>query len=51
MNLAPMRFKEYSWPHNPEIYTAAYQRRVAVHPLAQGRPVLQEPGSGHPVCQ
>ena len=44
MNLAPMRFKEYSWPHNPEIYTAAYQRRVAVHPLAQGRPVLQELG-------
>ena len=44
MKLAPMRFKEYSWPHNPELYTAAYHRRVAVHPLAQGRPVLQELG-------
>ena len=30
MNLAPMRYKDYVWPHNPETYTISFKRQVAV---------------------
>ena len=26
MNLAPMRYKDYVWPHNPETYTISFRR-------------------------
>ena len=26
MNLAPMRYKDYVWPHNPETYTISFKR-------------------------
>ena len=31
MRLTPMRYKDYTWPHNPEVYTVEYQRRIAAH--------------------
>ena len=45
MRLAPMRFKDYTWPHNPEVYTVEHQRRMAVHPVPFGRCVVQDLGS------
>ncbi len=51
MKLTPMRFKEYTWPHNPEIYTVEHRRRVAVHPVPFGRCVLQDLGGGYRILR
>ena len=44
MLLAPMRYKDYTWPHNPEVYTVEHQRRMAVHPVPYGGCVVQDLG-------
>lgn len=45
MRLTPMRYKDYTWPHNPEVYTVEYQRRMVAHQVPFGRCVLQDLGS------
>lgn len=49
MRLTAMRFKDYTWPHNPEVYTVENRRRVAVHQVHFGRCVLQELGGSYRV--
>ena len=44
MRLTPMRYKEFTWPHNPEIYTVEYRRQMAAHKVPFGRCVLQNLG-------
>ncbi len=44
MKLAPMRFKEYVWPHNPRVYSIEYRRRVVSHAVPFGLYVLQNMG-------
>lgn len=44
MLLAPMRFKNYTWPHNPEIYAVERRRRLAVLPVPYGGCVIQDLG-------
>lgn len=44
MNLTPMRYKSYTWPHNPHSYSIRYERRVAVHKLPYGRSVMEDLG-------
>ena len=44
MRLTPMRYKEFTWPHNPEIYTVEYRRQIAAHKVPFGRCVLQDLG-------
>lgn len=39
-----MRYKEYTWPHNPETYAVEYRRKVASHKVPFGRYVLQDLG-------
>ena len=51
MRLTPMRFKDYTWPHNPEVYVVERQRRLAVHPVPFGRCVIQDLGSGYQVLR
>lgn len=51
MRLTPMRFKEFTWPHNPEVYSVEYRRRVAVHPVPFGPCVMQELGSSYRVLK
>ena len=51
MHLTPMRFKNFTWPHNPEVYTLEYRRRIAVHPLPFGGCVMQELGSAYRVLK
>ena len=51
MHLAPMRYKDYTWPHNPEVYAVEYQRRMAVHPVPYGRCVMQDLGSSYRVLR
>ena len=44
MRLTPMRYKDYTWPHNPEVYTVERQRRLVVHQIPLGRCVIQDLG-------
>ena len=44
MYLAPMRFKEYVWPHNPRVYEISYQKQIAVHAVPFGLYTLQNMG-------
>ena len=44
MRLTPIRYKEFTWPHNPEIYTVEYRRQMAAHKVPFGRCVLQDLG-------
>lgn len=48
MKLKPMRFKDYTWPSNPESYRIVFRRTVAEHKLPFGRSVTQELGT---VCR
>lgn len=44
MNLSPMRFKNFVWPHNPVVYSITYERKMAVHKVPFGRHHLQSLG-------
>ena len=51
MNLAPMRFKNYIWPHNPRVYEIGFRRAMAAHHVPFGRTVLQGMGMEHRVLR
>ena len=51
MNLTPMRYKSYTWPHNPRVYSIDFQRPVAVHKTPFGHYQLQDLGMGHRVME
>lgn len=44
MLLKPMRYKDYTWPHNPETYAVEYHRQVAAHKMPLGGFCLQDLG-------
>lgn len=44
MTLAPMRFKDYVWPHNPRTYEIEYKREIISHKVPFGNYVLQTMG-------
>ena len=44
MILAPMRFKSFVWPHNPRVYSIAFQRKIAAHKIPFGLHYLQSLG-------
>ena len=44
MRLEPMRFKSFTWPHNPRTYHIAFQRQVAAHKIPFGNYCLQDLG-------
>lgn len=44
MELSPMRYKDYVWPHNPKVYTIDYERQVAVDKVPFGQYRLQDLG-------
>ncbi len=44
VDLNPMRYKNYVWPHNPRTYTIEYERKVAVHKVPFGRYAMQDLG-------
>ena len=51
MRLTPMRYKDYTWPHNPEVYVVGHQRRLAVPPVPFGQCVIQDLGSSYRVLR
>lgn len=44
MRLTPMRYKNYTWPHNPRVYSIDYERKMAVHKVPFGLYHLQDLG-------
>lgn len=51
MNLTPMRYKNYVWPHNPRVYTIDYERAMAEHKVPYGLYHLQDLGRRHRVMR
>lgn len=46
MILTPMRFKTFTWPHNPEIYNIDFTRDITAHKVPMGAYILQNMGRG-----
>lgn len=42
--LAPMRYKDYTWPHNPQSYQMVWQRPCVVHKIPLGGWYIQQMG-------
>lgn len=51
MKLAPMRYKDYVWPHNPETYTITFRRAVAAAKVPFGRYGMQDLGLSYRVME
>lgn len=51
MNLTPMRYKSYTWPHNPRVYSIDFRRPVAAHKMPFGRYQLQDLGMSQRVME
>lgn len=49
MELMPMQYKDFIWPHNPRTYSIRYERRVAVHKVPFGRYAMQNLGLSYRV--
>lgn len=49
--LAPMRYKNYTWPHNPESYQVVWQRPCVVHKIPLGGWYVQQLGTTARVIQ
>ena len=39
-----MRYKDYTWPHNPESCAVEYRRQIAAHKIPLGGWYLQDLG-------
>ncbi|MEG2454756.1 MAG: LysM peptidoglycan-binding domain-containing protein [Oscillospiraceae bacterium] len=44
MKLTAMKFKDYTWPHNPKVYTMRYERKLVEQKLPFGGYALQDLG-------
>ena len=51
MILAPMRFKDYVWPHNPRVYEIHYRKDIVSHRVPFGYYSLQNMGRQHRVLR
>ena len=46
-----MRYKNYTWPHNPRVYSIGYERSMGVHKVPFGRYRLQDLGPAQRVMR
>lgn len=51
MHLTPMRYKNFTWPHNPESYSVTWKRRLAVQQVPFGGCSMQEIGESYRVMR
>lgn len=51
MRLASMRYKGYTWPHNPETYSVEFRRSVVVHKVPFGGYLIQDLGQTYRVMR
>lgn len=49
--LAPMRYKNFVWPHNPRTYAIEYGRRMARHDVPRQKRRLEALGMAHRVMR
>ncbi|MEG2421575.1 MAG: LysM peptidoglycan-binding domain-containing protein [Oscillospiraceae bacterium] len=47
----PLRYKDYTFPHNPKIYSIEYRRDVVAHKLIGGSYTMQDMGLYHRVIR
>lgn len=51
MILTPMRYKDYTWPHNPVVYSIRYEHHLQATPVLEGYDYLAWTGLGHRVMR
>ena len=51
MELSSMRYKDFTWPHNPRTYTIEYRRAMGSHKVPFGRYHLQDLGLSYRVLK
>ena len=51
MRLTPMRYKDYTWPHNPEVYQVESRREMVALKVPFGGYVLQDLGRTYRILQ
>lgn len=51
MNLSPMRYRNYVWPHNPRVYTIEYRRVMAVNKVPFDQYQLQDLGRSNRIMK
>lgn len=51
MELSPMRYKDFTWPHNPRTYSIEYRREMGSHKVPFGKYHLQDLGMTHRVLK
>lgn len=51
MKLAPMQFKNFIWPHNPQVFSIEFQRTMALHKIPFGKHCLQNLGMNRRVMK
>ena len=44
MRLSSMRYKNYTWPHNPKTFVVEYRRQIAAQKVPMGGCILQDLG-------
>lgn len=44
MRLSTMRYKTFTWPHNPRVYSISFARKAALHKVPFGRYHIQDLG-------
>lgn len=44
MNLSTMRYKGFTWPHNPRVYSISFERKVALRKIPFGQYHIQDLG-------
>ena len=51
MYLTPMRYKDYTWPHNPKTYAVEFRRKVAARKVPFGRCAMQDLGVNYRILR
>ena len=51
MKLSPMKYKNYTWPHNPRFYEITYERNLVRHKVPFGAYTLQSIGRSNRVLR
>ena len=44
MELRPMKYKDFVWPHNPRIYSISFERNISVRKVPFGRYLMKDMG-------
>ncbi|MGM9528314.1 MAG: LysM peptidoglycan-binding domain-containing protein [Oscillospiraceae bacterium] len=51
MLLSPMKYGDYTWPHNPRVYEIVFSRNIVSHKVPFGCYILQDIGREHRVLR